>query len=243
MQIIVHSSKDALAVAAAELFVETARAAIAKNGRFTVSLTGGSTPEQLYKLLATPDYRDQVEWGKVWVFWGDERWVPLDDAKSNARMSHETLLDHVDIPRNQIFHMYQDGVSPEAYAATYESHLRQVLGEEGAFDLVLLGMGDDGHTASLFPGTAVLQETEKWVDAYFLAPQDMYRITLTAPLINRAKKIVFALFGANKAPALYEVLEGEPNIQTYPSQLIRPGDGELIWLVDESAASKLTNKG
>lgn len=243
MQIIVHSSKDALAAAAADLFVETAREAIAAKDKFTVSLTGGSTPEQLYKLLATSAYRDQVEWSKVWVFWGDERWVPLDDPKSNARMSHETLLDHVDIPRDQIFPMYKDGVTPEAYAAAYEASLRQVLGEEGTFDLILLGMGDDGHTASLFPGTAVLAETEKWVDAYFLEPQDMYRITLTAPLINRAKKIVFALFGANKAPALYEVLEGKPNIQTYPSQLIKPVDGEVVWLVDESAVAKLTKKG
>lgn len=243
MQIIVHSSKDALAAAAADLFVETAREAIAAKDKFTVSLTGGSTPEQLYKLLATSAYRDQVEWSKVWVFWGDERWVPLDDPKSNARMSHETLLDHVDIPRDQIFPMYKDGVTPEAYAAAYEASLRQVLGEEGTFDLILLGMGDDGHTASLFPGTAVLAETEKWVDAYFLEPQDMYRITLTAPLINRARKIVFALFGANKAPALYEVLEGKPNIQTYPSQLIKPVDGEVVWLVDESAVAKMTKKG
>src|SRR5690554_6232676 len=128
MQIIVHSSKDALAAAAADLFVETAREAIAAKDKFTVSLTGGSTPEQLYKLLATSAYRDQVEWSKVWVFWGDERWVPLDDPKSNARMSHETLLDHVDIPRDQIFPMYKDGVTPEAYAAAYEASLRQVLG-------------------------------------------------------------------------------------------------------------------
>ncbi len=243
MQIIVHSSKDALATAAAGLFVEAAREAIAAKDKFTVSLTGGSTPEQLYKLLATPAYRDQVDWEKVWVFWGDERWVPLDDPKSNARMSHETLLDHVDIPRDQIFPMYTDGVAPEVYAATYEASLRQVLGDNGAFDLILLGMGDDGHTASLFPETAVLSETEKWVDAYFLEPQDMYRITLTAPLINRAKKIVFALFGVNKAPALYEVLEGKPNIQTYPAQLIKPTNGEVVWLVDESAVAKLTQKG
>lgn len=243
MQIIVHSDRDALATAAAGLFVETAREAIAKQGKFTVALTGGSTPEQLYKLLATPAYREQVDWANVWVFWGDERWVPLDDPKSNARMSRETLLDHVGIPEGQIFPMYQDGVAPEAYAAAYEASLRQVLGDEGAFDLILLGMGDDGHTASLFPGTAVLGETEKWVDAYFLEPQDMYRITLTAPLINRAKKIVFALFGVNKAPALYEVLEGKPNIQTYPAQLIKPTNGEVVWLVDESAVAKLTQKG
>lgn len=239
MSIKIYQDKEHIAAAAADLFVETAKDAIAARGKFTVSLTGGSTPELLYKLLATDAYRDQVDWQHVWVFWGDERWVPLDDAKSNARMSFETLLNHVAVPREQIFPMYKDNVAPEAYAAEYEAIVRHVLGDEGEFDLILLGMGDDGHTASLFPGTAVLNETEKWVDAYFLAPQDMYRITLTAPLINRAKKIVFALFGANKAPALYEVLEGEPNVATYPSQLIKPLNGELVWLVDDAAAAKL----
>lgn len=243
MSISIFPDKISLANAAADLFVATAQEAISKKGKFTVSLTGGSTPEQLYTLLATPAYRDQIDWKDVWVFWGDERWVPLDDARSNARMSAETLLNHVAIPHEQIFPMYKEGVAPEAYAAEYEAILKNVLGNEGAFDLILLGMGDDGHTASLFPGTSVLNETQKWVDAYFLEPQDMYRITLTAPLINRAKKIVFALFGANKAPALYEVLEGVPNIPTYPSQLIDPIDGELVWLVDESAAAKLTNQG
>ncbi len=240
MSIKIYKDKDTLARAAADLFVETASEAITQRGRFTVALTGGSTPEQLYKLLATTEYRDRVDWQQVWVFWGDERWVPLNDSKSNARMSFETLLDHVDVPREQIFPMYREGVTPENYAAEYSDILQKVLGDDGSFDLILLGMGDDGHTASLFPGTAVLNETEKWVDAYFLVPQDMHRITLTAPLINRARKIVFALFGANKAPALYEVLEGEPNIHTYPSQLIKPKGGELVWLVDESAASRLT---
>lgn len=242
MSISIFPDKSSLANAAADLFVATAQDAISKKGKFTVSLTGGSTPEQLYTLLATPAYRDQIDWKDVWVFWGDERWVPLDDARSNARMSAETLLNHVAIPHEQIFPMYKDGVEPAAYAAEYEAVLHKVLGDEGAFDLILLGMGDDGHTASLFPGTSVLNETQKWVDAYFLEPQGMYRITLTAPLINKAKKIVFAMFGANKAPALYEVLEGAPNIQTYPSQLIKPADGELIWLVDETAAANLTRK-
>lgn len=243
MNVTIYPDKETIAKAAADLFVETAREAITNHGRFTVSLTGGSTPEQLYKLLASPSYRDQIDWQNVYVFWGDERWVPLDDPKSNAKMSFETLLDHVDIPQEQIFPMYKDGVSPQSYANEYEHTLRTVLGETGAFDLILLGMGDDGHTASLFPGTPVLNETEKWVDAYFLEPQDMYRITLTAPLINRAEKVVFALFGANKAPALYEVLEGLPNAATYPSQLINPTRGEILWLVDETAATKLTKKG
>lgn len=239
MAISIFQDKEALTSAAADLFVAAARKAISANNKFTVALTGGSTPDQLYRLLASEAYRGQVDWQKVWVFWGDERWVPLDDRKSNARMAFETLLDHVDVPGGQIFPMYQEDISPEEYAAIYEGKLHDVLGGDGAFDLILLGMGDDGHTASLFPGERVLYEQTKWVDAYFLVPQDMYRITLTAPLINQARHIVFALFGEGKAPALYEVLKGGTNIEKYPSQLIKPVSGEVTWLVDESAASKL----
>jgi 6-phosphogluconolactonase len=134
--------------------------------------------------------------------------------------------------------MYKDGVTPEDYAADYEQSIRKVLGDEGKFDLILLGMGDDGHTASLFPGQAVLEEQKKWVDAYYLEPQKMHRITLTAPLINKAEKIVVIAFGEKKAPALKEVLHGDYNPKTYPMQLIKPETGELLFLVDKNAAGK-----
>ncbi|MGV3589128.1 MAG: 6-phosphogluconolactonase [Adhaeribacter sp.] len=229
-----------LSKAAAELFVQAAKAAVQEKGRFTVALTGGSSPIQMHQLLAQSPYREQVPWEQTFVFWGDERWVPLTDEQSNAKMAFETLLNHVPIPKNQIFPMWGHQ-EPEIFAQQYETTLRQHLGAENpGFDLILLGMGDDGHTASLFPGTAVLHEQEKWVVAYYLEPKQIYRITLTAPLINQAKKVVFITYGEKKADALYEVLEGRRNPEQYPSQLIQPQNGAPIWLVDEAAAHRLS---
>ena len=234
-------NQTAISHAAAELFVQTANLAIKEKGRFTVSLTGGSSPAQLYDILAQEPYVSQVSWEKVLVFWGDERWVPLGDPRSNARMAFETLLKHVPIPEDQVFPMWGQGKDPKAFAEEYERQLKAILGEAGRFDLILLGMGDDGHTASLFPETEVLEERERWVAAYYLEPQQMYRITLTAPLINRAKHIAFLVFGENKGAALREVLEGVRNYHQYPAQLIEPIEGgEVHWFVDKAAASKLS---
>lgn len=234
--------KDAneLSAAAADIFVQAAKEAIASKGSFTVALTGGSSPIKLHHLLATPAYSDQIDWANVYVFWGDERWVPMEDDRSNAKMAFETLLNFVHIPTKQIHPMYDAVQTPEAFAAEYEQWIKEQVGANGAFDLILLGMGDDGHTASLFPGTAVLGEETKWVAAYYLQAQDMYRITLTAPLINRAKQLVVMTFGEKKTHALYEVLEGERNPQLYPSQLLNPVNGKLTFLVDEIAASQLS---
>lgn len=234
--------KDAneLSAAAAELFVQASKEAIAEKGSFTVALTGGSSPIKLHQLLATPAYREEVDWANVYIFWGDERWVPMEDERSNAKMAFDTLLNFVPVPSVQIYPMYDAVKSPEEYAAIYEQLIRDVVDNDGVFDLILLGMGDDGHTASLFPGTAILKEETKWVDAYYLEPQEMYRITLTAPLINRAKKLVVMTFGEKKTHALREVLEGEHNPELYPSQLLKPTNGELIFMVDEVAASQLS---
>ncbi|WP_224998710.1 6-phosphogluconolactonase [Cesiribacter sp. SM1] len=228
-----------LSKTAAEEFIQAAREAVEERGKFTVALTGGSSPLHLYQLLAQSPYRERVPWSQTYVFWGDERWVPLTDEKSNAKMAFENLLDLVPIPKDQIFPMWGEQ-EPEEFALYYESLLHQHLDEAGgSFDLILLGMGDDGHTASLFPGTAVLEEKSRWVQAYYLAPQEMYRVTLTAPCINRASKIVFLTFGEKKADALYEVLQGEHNPRQYPSQLINPKNGEVLWLVGKAAAQKL----
>ncbi|KAF2080635.1 6-phosphogluconolactonase [Flavobacterium sharifuzzamanii] len=232
----IYNNTDEINTKAADLFVESAQKSIVANGKFTAVLTGGSSPAGIYKLLASDAYRNKIDWSKVYIFWGDERWVPLNDDLSNAKMSYSTLLSHVPIPQENIFEMYKDGVTPEDYAAEYEKSIRTVLGEEGKFDLILLGMGDDGHTASLFPGEAVLEEQTKWVDAYYLAPQKMYRITLTAPLINKAEKIVVVAFGEKKINALKEVTTGEYNPTLYPMQLIKPVSGELLFLVDKVAA-------
>ncbi|WP_428232593.1 6-phosphogluconolactonase [Flavobacterium sp.] len=232
----IYNSTEEINTTAADLFVAAAQQAIAKKGKFTAVLTGGSSPAGIYKLLASDDYKTKIDWSKVFIFWGDERWVPLHDDLSNAKMSYATLLSHVPIPKSNIFEMYKEGVTAEEYAITYEQSIRKVLGDEGKFDLILLGMGDDGHTASLFPGQEVLKEQNKWVAAYYLEPQKMYRITLTAPLINKAEKIIVVAFGEKKAPALKEVTTGTYNPATYPMQLIKPVSGELLFLVDKSAA-------
>ena len=234
----IFNSKEEITPHAANIFVAAAQNAIQKRGRFLVALTGGSSPVSIYKLLATPQYKAKIDWENVFVFWGDERWVPLDDERSNAKMSADYLLNHIGIPKSNLFPMYKQGFSPEEYALKYEKLIKSLTGEHGQFDLILLGMGDDGHTASLFPGEAVLHENNKWVSAYYLESQSMYRITLTAPFINRAKEIVVITFGENKAHALNEVLYGDYNPEKYPTQLIKPLDGKLLFLTDQAAINK-----
>lgn len=235
-----YSNTQEIFDAAAALFYNAAQKAMESKGNFTVALTGGSSPITLHQLLASETYKDKIDWSKVFVFWGDERWLALDDELSNAKMAYETLLNHVAIPSSHIFPMYKDGIEPQEYAAEYENILREKLGDSGSLDFIFLGIGDDGHTASLFPGTAVLDEKEKWVDAYYLDAQQMYRITLTASFINKAKEIVVITFGDKKADALKEVINGEYNPDLYPSQLLKPADGKLVFLVDEKAAKYLT---
>lgn len=220
MNITVFDNLDTLYKKAADTFVELSKKSIEKNNKFTVALSGGSSPKVIFKLLATEEYAQKVEWNKVYFFWVDERWVSLEDEKSNAKMTFETLLDHVPVNKNHIFPMYKDGIEPEDYAKEYEQEIKNVLGEQGIFDFILLGMGDDGHTASLFPGEKILDEKEKWVDAYYLKPQEMFRITLTAPIINKAENILVVAFGESKKHALNEVLNGEYNPKLYPLQLI-----------------------
>lgn len=235
----VFRNTDALSLRAAELFTQIALASVNDNGHFSVALTGGTSPAKLHQLLTQPPFIEMVPWSKTYVFWGDERWVPLTDDKSNAKMAFETLLNKVPIPRDHIFPMWADE-KPEEFASDYEALIRNHFGTDNpAFDLILLGMGDDGHTASLFPHTEVLNENEKLVDAYFLKPQDMYRITFTSPLINNAKNIIFLTYGEKKAHALFEVHKGKRNHEQFPSQLIKPVHGTVKWLVDESANTKL----
>ena len=237
----VFENTDNLNTQLADLFVEKATNAIKTKGKFTVALTRGSSPAELHRLLASDAYKNKINWNKVFVFWGDERWVPLNDEKSNAGAAIKDFLNHIPIPKENIFPMWKEGIEPQVYAKEYEAILEDHLELGDIFDLIILGMGDDGHTASLFPNQEIiLKEKEKKVAAYFLAPQDMYRITLTAPLINKAKQIVFIVFGEKKSNALYEVLQGERNSNLYPSQLINEDDGNVTWMVDKAAASKLS---
>ncbi|AZA55173.1 6-phosphogluconolactonase [Chryseobacterium sp. G0201] len=234
MNITVFDDLDKLYKKAADTFVDLSQKSIQKNNRFVVALSGGSSPKAIFNLLATQEYAEKIEWNKVYFFWVDERWVSLDDEKSNAKMTFEALFNKVPVNKEQIFPMYKDGVEPEDYAKEYEQEIKNILGYEGVFDFILLGMGDDGHTASLFPGEAVLDEKEKWVAAYYLKPQEMFRITLTEPLINKAENILVVTFGESKKHALNEVLNGEYNPKLYPLQLINKKEGYQFF-TDEKA--------
>jgi 6-phosphogluconolactonase len=225
---------------AAGLFIRLSIEAASARGAFSVALSGGSTPRRVYELLAEDDYRAQVSWPGVHLFFGDERTVAPDHPDSNYRMANEALLSRVPIPAENVHRI--DGVGDAAAGASkYESELRAFFGDAAwpRFDLVMLGMGDDGHTASLFPGSAALGEQQAWVAANWVEKFQTWRITLTAPAINAARRVLFLVTGAGKAERLREVLKGERDPARLPSQLIRPRDGALEWLVDRAAASKL----
>ncbi|WP_293944740.1 MULTISPECIES: 6-phosphogluconolactonase [unclassified Sphingobacterium] len=234
MNITIFNNLDALYKKAADTFVELSNKAIQKHDKFVVALSGGSSPKAIFSLLATPEYADKIIWNKIHFFWVDERWVSLEDEKSNFKMTLEVLLNKVPVNENQIFPMYKEGIEPENYAKEYETQIRNVLGADGIFDFILLGMGDDGHTASLFPGEKILQEKEKWVDAYYLKPQEMFRITLTEPIINKAENILIVTFGKSKKNALNEVLNGAYNPELYPLQLIEKKAGVQIFTDKEA---------
>jgi len=236
----IYKYLEGISQAAAEIFVDSAKQAITTRGRFSVALSGGNTPRRLYEILATPPFRDRVKWRAVHVFWGDERWVPMDDPRSNFRMAREALLEHVPLPKEHVHPMWGN-LPPSEAAGQYEVELRNYFKDQPpTLDLILLGLGDNAHTASLFPQSSVLNEKEKWVTEVYVAELEMYRITLTAPFINQADHVVFLVSGANKAPALQNVLEGAYQPHIYPAQLIHPNDAHPIWLVDKAASHKLT---
>ena len=239
-KVTVLDGAEEVARAAAERFVELAQSAVDERGRFAVALSGGSTPRRAYELLAGEDYRGRVDWPRVHLFFGDERMVPPDDSESNYRMASEALLSHVAIPPENVHRINGLG-DALANARLYEDELRAFFNDDPwpRFDLVLLGMGDDGHTASLFPGTVALDEQATWAAANWVEKLRAYRVSLTAPAINRAAHVIFLVTGANKAEALGEVLGGEPDPRRLPSQLIKPLDGSLEWLVDKAAAAHL----
>ncbi|HEX2907968.1 MAG TPA: 6-phosphogluconolactonase [Phototrophicaceae bacterium] len=234
----VEADAEHLAQAAADLVVETAQAAIAHSGRFTLALAGGSTPRRLYERLAAEPYVSKIIWPHVHLFWGDERCVPPDHPDSNYRMARESLLEHILIPGENI-HRIQGELAPPEAAALYEQHLRTFFGNEPRFDLILLGMGADGHTASLFPHTPALQERERWVVPNYALSQQSWRITLTIPVINAAAHIIFLVAGAKKAETLHRVLTGPYLPDELPAQQVQPAQGDVLWLIDKAAARRL----
>ncbi|HEY7983438.1 MAG TPA: 6-phosphogluconolactonase [Ktedonobacterales bacterium] len=239
----VFDDLNSLADAAAQLFVAAATASVKAKGSFFVALSGGSTPRTLYTLLAQPPYHDQVNWSRARIFWGDERCVPPTDAESNYRMARESLLFHVPVSSHQVYRMPGEAADPNAGAALYEMALRRAFalapGQLPRFDLILLGMGPDGHTASLFPHTAALGITNRLVVANRVEKLHTTRLTLTYPAINAAALVVFLVAGADKADALAAVLQGPRQPEELPSQGVAPANGAVIWLVDRAAAARL----
>jgi 6-phosphogluconolactonase len=236
-----YTDLDALADATAQAIIARGNQAIAERGRYTLALSGGSTPKPVYKLLA--ERQEALDWSKVMLFWSDERTVPPNHPDSNYGMAHDALISHVRIPCT-VYRMRGE-LDPQQAAVEYEQTLRDVFPDEPIpqFDVILLGMGDDGHTASLFPHTEALNEREQLIVANFVPKLDTWRLTFTAPLINAARDVMFLISGANKAAPLHEVLEGDPNLQHYPSQLIQPSAGELEFFLDQAAGGRLSTNG
>ncbi len=240
MQLHIFKTAEELSANAAKWVANLISSTLKKQDRFTIALSGGNTPKKLHKLLASSPYKEQIDWSKLHVFWGDERDVPFQDERNNAKMAYDTLLNHVPVPASQI-HIMKTDIPPEQSATEYEKILHQYFPDttQPTFDLVLLGMGDDGHTLSLFPGTAVVHEEKVWATSFFLKAQDMYRITLTKTVVNKSSHIAFLVTGDDKAAALKEVIKGAYDPDRYPSQVIKPSNGELYWFADEAAAKLL----
>lgn len=236
----------ALAHAAAAEVQRIARHSIDQRGAFRIALAGGSTPRALYGWLANTDVESKLDFARWHVFFGDERCVPKDHADSNYRMANEALLSKVPIPSAQVHRVRTEDGDPVAVAAAYESEIRRsfalVKGDLPRFDLVLLGMGSDGHTASLFPGTRALAEVEKLAVANHVEKLGAFRITLTIPVINAAGQVMFLVAGADKADVLARVIEGDHPIARYPARAVRPVDGELTWMIDDAAAAALSTR-
>lgn len=225
--------------------MRAANDAVAERGRFTIALSGGSTPKNLFNLLAT-NARTVLPWDRMFFFFGDERHVPPTDPESNYHMADESLLSKVPVPPGNVFRIPAENPDAAAAAAAYEKTLEKFFalqpGQFPVFDLILLGMGPDGHTASLFPGTAGLQEKSRLVIANWVEKFKTSRITLTLPVLNAARCVTFLVSGTDKAPALHAVLDSDAPGEQYPSKLVRPTDGKLIWLVDRAAASELSTR-
>ena len=227
---------------AAKLFAARAAGAVSARGRFTAALSGGKTPVAIYAFLAQAPFISQIPWAHVHLFWGDERCVPPDHADSNYRLVRELLLDYVPIPAANVHRMPAE-MDPAEAAARYEGQLRELFAPHGdgfpVFDFILLGLGDDGHTASLFPGTRSIRESARWVVGHYVDAQMGWRITLTPPVINAARMVAFIVAGAGKAAVMKEILEGPFRPDMLPAQIVRPAGGDLVWMLDREAAALL----
>lgn len=220
--------------------IEHIRYTLAKKNQYTWALSGGNTPQYLFGLLAKPPFKDQIPWEKLHIFWGDERLVPFSDPRNNGKIAFDLLLQYVPVVSSQVHYMPTDQ-KPEEAAQTYEKLLRQYFTDDGlSFDLVMLGMGSNGHTLSLFPHSPAIQETKYWVRAVYVDELSMHRITLTPAIVNRASCATFLVSGKDKADMLKKVIEGPYRPDDYPAQVIRLKNNELHWFIDRDAAADLS---
>lgn len=242
------ADRDALSRAAAEEFCTLAQKAIDDHGRFSVALSGGSTPRDFYALLANPEspYRGRLAWEKIHFFWGDERHVPPDHNESNFRMANEVMLSKAPVPQANVHRIQAEMPSAEAAAQAYEDELRRFFHLENdqppRFDLALMGLGPDGHTASLFPQTAALHEKRRWVVGNWVQKRHTHRITLTAPVLCNAGEVLFLVAGGDKAIALRDVLHGPYHPDQWPAQIFRNCSAHVVWLLDQLAARQLPKR-
>jgi 6-phosphogluconolactonase len=239
MNLLIYKTLEELNEDLADYVIKIAEMSIEENDRFNFVLTGGNSPKALYQFLAK-ECKDRIDWEKVYFFFGDERNVPATDENYNGLMAKKNLFDELGTAEDHIFYV-DTTLAPEKAAIEYKKALdKHFNGSDIVFDLILLGMGDDAHTASIFPHTTLVKDEEATVAAVFVEKLNTYRISLTAPLINKADNVAFLVFGENKAEALKHVInDTEKNVETYPSQLINPYDGKLTWFVDEAATKLL----
>jgi 6-phosphogluconolactonase len=244
MGISIFANREQLSHAAARYVVQIANEALAIHGHFTLALSGGSTPKGVYGLLALEPYCNQIDWTKAEIFWSDERCVPPDNAESNYHLAHEVMLSKLPIPADHIHRMPANENDLGAASVAYEQELRRVFGTNSVpdFDLIQLGLGPEAHTASLFPHQASLRETERLVIPVTVPKPPPARLTFTPPILNAAKHILFLVTGAEKANAVQAVLEGDYQPEEYPAQIVHPIQGEVTWMLDTTAASRLHQK-
>jgi 6-phosphogluconolactonase len=242
MELHIFDNNEMLSDNLASWICDIVEETLKKQEFFTMLLSGGETPKLLYEKLAAPEYKNKINWKHIHVFWGDERVVPFSDERNNAKMAFDILLDKVDIPANQI-HIMRTDIQPNFAVDEYRKLLHTFFDSSSySFDLVLLGMGSDGHTLSLFPGSRIINEHVHWVNAVYNEKQQMYRITLMPLIVNKSAQIAFMVSGENKAAVLKEVLEGGRDPEKLPAQSIVPVEGKLHWFLDKSVAKDLKQR-
>ena len=236
--ILTWKDAEAVSIAAAHFFISDCHRCITERGRFIVALSGGNTPRRLYQLLATPEFSHNIPWNKVFLFWSDERFVSYTDADSNYRMVKENLLDHISIPEKNIFPVPVHDTAKKSALAYEKTIDRFFKNKKNIFDWLLLGIGDDGHTASLFPGTAILKEKKRLVQEVWVEQKQNWRISFTLPLINKAAQIIFLVAGKEKAAIVSDIVHHKKIKPALPAQLVNPVKGNVCWMIDKEAAVK-----